>query len=340
MTKTLTLHPTDIRTFQTCRLQWWFSSPLGLGYTPKLTPRHFVIGRLFHRAVEAWHAILVASPNDYNYAGAAGLAIIESEAEEIFNDPDFKEQLAMNPLLSDDYADDIDLLSQMFENFTLWAPGRWRPLEDWIERRITKRIRTPNGGWSRGVITGKVDGVVEYRGHPWILELKTAGRKYGVTADLEIDLQMGTYLWLVRDYLPDVKGVLRVTAYKTLPKMPDLTQSGRLSRRNITTTAELLVKACREYGLDPEDYREWIDDLRGRPHPCFEIMPFERSATELEILERRLYNLYMSIRNPVIYPHAGLMCRWCDFAWPCKALNRGSDYHWILEEGFKKNERD
>ena len=47
-------------------------------------------------------------------------------------------------------------------------------------------------------MTGKPDAIVQYRDRLWILELKTAKRRYGKSTMLDIDLQMGAYLWMVR----------------------------------------------------------------------------------------------------------------------------------------------
>ncbi len=335
------IHVTETRTFAACRLRWFFGSRNGLGRQARLPGAARFTGSLFHNAVEGWNTIL-SEGGSYDEAGAAGFQYLERYADSQFEFAPFVEAAQYAP--TDHYGECVDMATGMFENFTSWAPERWTPIKGHVEKRLAVRIPTPQGGHSRCRLLLKPDAIIEYKGRPWILEVKTSKKRYGDTHDLKIDIQMGAYLWGVRRSGTWVQGILRLTAYKLLPKMPALTMKGKLSRAKITTTPELVQQAIAEYDLDPREYEEWIQDLEEAAHPCFAMTFYERTDRELEIIGRRLYVLYRQMseakRKGFIYPNDGPMtCNWCDYKEPCRLVNQGGDFHFALEEEFYRDDR-
>lgn len=332
----MNIHVTDMQQFTQCRQRWMFSSRHGLSLTPNLPPQPMFLGSLFHRAVEVWHKCKDVGLND-NEAVAAAYTTIEEYSTEVFAHPRFQYSAPHYP--TDHYGDAVELCTTMFENFNMWAPGRWEALPDQIERRIEVRIPTPKGTASYGVMVGKPDAIVKHRDRLWILELKTAKRRYGKSTMLDIDLQMGAYLWMVRKLGINVEGILRVTAFKTTPRAPQLKQNGEISRRKVTTTYELLLQTIIDNELDPVDYQDWLSQLKGAEHPCFQIQMFKRTQTELDIIESLLYSVYREMRKPRIFPSAALQCTYCSFDTLCRAKQQGTDYQYIIEEDFYEHVR-
>ncbi len=331
------IHVTDMHQFACCRQRWLFSSPHGLSLRPNLPPESLFLGSLFHKAVEVWHRCLAAGIEP-KLAESSALQTVESEADEVFDSAPFQYSASHHP--TSYYADAVELCTRMLENWFLWAPGRWKVLPDWIERPIAVRIPTPKGYASRGLLVGKPDALVLYKGGVWIFELKTAKRRYGKSTMLDIDLQMGAYLWMLRKLGMTVKGILRVTAFKTVPSAPQITSKGAISRRKITTTYELLMRTIKENGLSPLDYQDWLGALKEAEHPCFQVQMFQRTQTELKLIERRLYDVYRQMARPVIYPSEAPQCTWCAYEDLCRYANQGVDYQFLIEEEFHEHARD
>jgi hypothetical protein len=336
------MHVTDMVQFVGCRQRWYFGSPHGLNQTAILTPEALFTGRLFHEAVEVWNRCISTGQVSEEQATAAGLDVLAETAEKIFNRRGFSGQMAQKPWMEETYAKQLDLATEMFKAFCLWAPGKYEPLLGQVEQPFMLRIPTPGSGRpSYGLVEGKPDALVKYKGSTWILEVKTARTNWGHTPNLDIDLQMGAYLWALnrlRNDRPRVKGVLRLVATKRVPREPALTKLGKLSRAKITTTYELVMAAIIRHGLNPEDYRDWLDALADAPHPIFQLMPFYRSPVELRNVQERLYTIYRQMRDGHIYPNEGPLCKWCMFKDPCKYVQQGHDYEWVLEEEFIEND--
>jgi CRISPR/Cas system-associated exonuclease Cas4 (RecB family) len=330
------IHVTDMRQFQDCRLKWWFSSPLKRNMAPNLPSIPIFIGSLFHEAIEAWHNTFFKRTSS-EWALADGLDAIVAEAEKTFEHPGFVYSSKTVP--TEGYAAAIDLATAMFEHYAMWAPGRWEIIE--VERPFRVNIPMPKtGNYSRGVLKGTMDAIVRYRGDLWVLEVKTAGNAAkGQAKEMNLDLQMSAYLWASRKLGYKTKGVLRLTAFKILPKKPEMTQKGRLSKRRITTTHEMYMQAIVENELNPDDYIEKLDELLDQENPCFALKPFEKAEAELRVVERRLYNTYRQMSSPVIYPNEGMFCRNCWFLEPCLAMNQGLDFEWLLEEDYHVSTR-
>lgn len=330
------IHVTDMRQFQDCRLKWWFSSPLKRNMRPNLPSVPILIGSLFHEAIEAWHSTFLQRISE-DEALADGLDAVVARAEKYFDHPGFV--YSAKTTATEHYADAVDLATAMFEHYAMWAPGRWEILE--VERPFRVNIPMPKtGNHSRGVLKGTMDAIVRYRDDIWVLEVKTAGSSSkGRAKELELDLQMSAYLWASRKLGYDTKGVLRLTAFKILPKKPEMTQKGALSKRKITTTYEMYMEAIVENDLDVNDYTEKLDELASQENPCFALRPFEKAPAELRVIERRLYNTYRQMSNPIIYPNEGMFCRNCWFLEPCLALSQGLDFEWLLEEEYHKSDR-
>lgn len=334
------ISPTEVRTFNQCRMQWWFSSVNGLNLTPNLTPVPLFIGRIFHTGIETWNAVVSAFPKgeaNYDLAAGTSLDALAAEADTIFNDEHFVEAAAHQP--TEYYAEAVDQASSLFDAFTAWAPGRWYPIAGEIERRRLVNIPSLSGAATPAWLSFKPDALVEFEDGIWIFEAKTKNKRPGREApEMELDTQMSLYIWGMRRLGYSVKGVLRMTAYKLNCREPTLTQKGKLSRAKITTTYELVERAIRRHDLPREDYQEWLNELKDSPHPLFDLERFQRSEKQLVNTAQMLYHNYRMMKESRVVLNPGPLCGWCSFKLPCKLCLQGADYEWVLKEDFHERE--
>lgn len=79
------------------------------------------------------------------------------------------------------------------------------------------------------------------------------------------DLQLVTYLWLLpQSGFPEASGVLWDYLRTKPPTVPEVLKNGSLTKRqNIDTDYDTYMKAIKDNNLDPSDYQEILDRLKG-----------------------------------------------------------------------------
>ncbi len=174
----------------------------------------------------------------------------------------------------------------------------------------------------------------------------------------ELDLQPLVYLWGMRPYLklmamligrrPGTCSILWEYEFlrRAVPRDPDVTRDGRVSRARITTTRERYEAAVRRAGADPAEYADILDSLPreadyfGRERIL--LTPEELDRAESEILDSlRLLLLAdrhdLFPRNPI--KTGGERCAGCPYFQLCKAellLGREENEQAIRAMGYKK----
>lgn len=126
----------------------------------------------------------------------------------------------------------------------------------------------------------------------WILDHKTVSSFMEETY-LVMDTQLARYHYVAsRPQFADKVGYdvseLRGIVYNEIrtkaPTVPKLLQSGKLSTaKNIDTDYFTYLKAIKEHGLDPKDYRDFLTMLRGREESRFyrrTPMPKDKTLTK------------------------------------------------------------
>lgn len=131
-----------------------------------------------------------------------------------------------------------------------------------IEVETEHEVDLPHGH----TLKFRIDAVIEDEYGRWLMEHKS--HKTIPNADYRfMDMQTARYVWGLNEKGYDLTGVLWNYIRTKEPTKPEMTQSGRLSRRRIDTDVLTYVRALKEYGLDLGDHRD--DILRLKHHNTF-----------------------------------------------------------------------
>src|SRR5690606_18185499 len=131
--------------------------------------------------------------------------------------------------------------------------------------------------------TGKIDAVAETPdSRVWLTEHKTHQRFPDEHVRFS-NFQAVMYCWVLPEIgFPSPDGVLWDYIRTKPPTVPDLLVNGGLSKRkNIDTTPEVYLKAIKEHGLNPADYQDMLELLKGKEESFYKrvFLPAPKSIT-------------------------------------------------------------
>jgi hypothetical protein len=197
-------------------------------------------------------------------------------------------------------------------------------------------------------IEGYVDAVVkDARGKTWPMETKT----YARTPDrdfLVFNNQSAIYTWALKELSFKPEGTLWNILKAKEPSRPKMTEkTKKLSLAKLDSTPYTVEKGIIELGLNPKDYREFID---GHDYESFFFRHYIR-------LNDNVVKLIMddtkSTANEILHNGEKLKdrnlskdCSWCSYRSICQAELMGLDTDYIIkteyqlkEEGGRKVEK-
>ena len=194
-------------------------------------------------------------------------------------------------------------------------------------------------------LVATIDQIVEWRNHKWGKDFKNL-KNLTDPKVLEMDDQMTAYMWVLRKAGYNVRGMIYDQLRKKLPSEPDLLQpdkSGRvkLSRRaDLDTTYNTYLSCIKRYGLDKEDYVEYLETLKDKPDTFFRREIVTRNERELNLFELNLMAELRDMTSPdlVYYPSPGERCKYCPFQLICKCENEGGDTGLLKETYFREKD--
>lgn len=159
-----------------------------------------------------------------------------------------------------------------------------------VELELTAEL--PNGV----LLRIKFDGLIENQFGLWLVDHKTHKTLPDITYRM-LDTQAPIYIWVARQNGIPVNGFIWNYLRWKAPSIPDLvyqnTAHPRLSKRASDTDYPTLKKAIKDYGLDPDEYRERLDffkSLRYEPGAPQQSTFFRRDVFEKpdDLIERVL----------------------------------------------------
>lgn len=174
---------------------------------------------------------------------------------------------------------------------------------------------------------------------------------------LEMDEQMLTYFW-ASEYEAEVydlpyKRVDRViynVLRKAYPKPPTVLKDGispSISRKEESTTAELFAKYIKEAGIQPlydndpkwQAYYNWLVHMGDSNFIQRKAIRYNEHQVRNSRLHYRMVAEEMLDPNLRIYPtpSGNWLCTGCQFRAPCIAADDGSDFTYILSDGYELN---
>lgn len=222
--------------------------------------------------------------------------------------------------------------------------GTGNPLDDYL-----------NGGeYWQGlpvVYAGRCDMLaVDGEGHLWIFDWKSA-RVVSIDKEefLELDDQVGTYVWALRKLGLDVRGFVYHEQRKGYPRVPERNKVCRLGRwysvnKNQETDYETYLRTV---STEDEDaykaglYDEFLTYLREEGVVYFHRWQIHKSQYQCEQIELNVGYEALEIIDPKlrIYPSPGRFgCNSCAFRQPCLEQNAGGDYQYALDTLYEVRE--
>jgi len=181
----------------------------------------------------------------------------------------------------------------------------------------------------------------------WVTDYKSA--KIVDTAKLETDQQISRYSWAAeRWYDIEIEGVLYQQFRKAVPQPPQTLKNGELSTNKQQKTThtlymETLLERFGHINKIPSKYFEMLEHLSSME--SFEGDYYIRwdRVRRNEAAKAKEYEYILmegsEMLNPElpIYPNSTRDCAWeCGFRTVCISMNDGSDWEYMLDEGFRK----
>lgn len=189
----------------------------------------------------------------------------------------------------------------------------------------------------------KLDALVEDEWGLWLMEHKSH-KKIPDSNYRFMDIQTARYYWAIEQVGYEPIGVLWNYIRTKVPTVPKLAYAGtkreRMSTAKIDTDAITYLKAVKDFGLDPRDYRDVILALKNNesffvrervPKPKEVSRRLVKDlviiADEIEEAQDRGTDLIRTIDRSCAYM--------CSFTQPCLAELYGGDAKQILKANFR-----
>lgn len=301
---TRTLSHTELRSLTRCEAEWDFhygDTLAGASLKPKVTAPRLREGRMWGRAVAAWHQVGEQTPEALDVARMALQAAFEEDAEEQHEagtfDPEAAAAMAdkLHAILTHYAATSTPLtLTDPEGEFDVEADGGLR-------------------------FMGKVDGLHRDDAGLWVVEFKLRGSLTSFE-QLAVDRQGRRYAWAWERMTGErIAGVIWDERLNAAPVPPTTLKSGKPSTdKRQFTTPDLYRAACEAAGIEADDdvaatfgLRKWQQRERIIFRPD-ELLEVER---EIEALAHRVHDLEAG-RYP-IRAAVRQVCGGCDFREVC-----------------------
>lgn len=339
----------DRNAFRTCRRKWNWSSHLRFAYRPHEQAKPLWFGSGWHHWLEDFHG-------HKNYASEKdpiGISALDDYAQAT-------RRYHGTENLPETFADDLELQKAMALHYANGWLSKRDPLKTYFigdepqvevpfefEIPLSKEVlsRSP---YKRAIYKGVIDRVVvDSDGYLWLVDYKSVA-SFTNSDHLELDSQIGTYLWAAHYiYRRPVLGFIYMQFKKKAPNSPKVLASGELSsdKGQATTHALYRAKAALLYGKDsvkwPKNVIETVNYLAGQEMEeednFIRRTRVTRSPATMEMEAMKILAEVGEMLNPSlpIYPSPSFMCpNTCSFLNVCLEMDRGEDYHASLEAEF------
>lgn len=190
------------------------------------------------------------------------------------------------------------------------------------------------------VFTGKIDTVVkDPRERVWLMEHKSFKRLPSENFRFA-NQQALLYAWVLPQIgFPKPTGILWDYLRTKTPTIPKVLKSGELSKaKNIDTTPAVYKEAILENGLDPEEYQEMLDSLKGKELDFYRriYLPVKENMIESVVQDLKETALEIQILHETTQArNLGRDCDWCSFKNLCQTELQGLDTEFILKSDYR-----
>lgn len=192
---------------------------------------------------------------------------------------------------------------------------------------------------------GTLDAVAKDKvGRVWLMDHKTT-KKIPEDGWRYYDIQSAIYVKFAKALgFPEIDGVVWNYIRKKPPTVPDLLKSGELSKRsNIDTTWPVYLQAIKDNKLDPDDYKDMQEQLKGKEANFFfrTYMPINKDVVENIVNEAIMTAHEMDELQDEPTSHTrnlGYHCTYCPYFTLCQAELRNLDAKTVRKMDYKKVE--
>jgi RecB family exonuclease len=309
---------TEVSDFLRCRTKWDYA------WNEKLrakTPNDkLFFGTLFHKFLE------VLYNTNFNYDDA------HWAMNEMFNETDTSgmEQVALDELW--DLVHDVTInYYNQYKN----TDSKFQVLATELHFAIPLSDKV--------TYTGTIDLVVkDEHGQVWFYDHKTTASIDLYEKRADMDRQISRYWFALQKLGYDVAGFVYNIILKDVPKKPELLKSGKLSQNKAQkTTYDLYAQAIVENGLDPSDYKEILEHLKGQENRYFRRMKVTRLQPEINASIDELITVAEDMENARIYRNITKDCHWdCAYQSICQASLDGSNADYLTKQLFIKEDNE
>ncbi len=307
-----TISLSEINTYRQCEMKHDYK------YKQKLVPKEkgmsLLFGSLIHDMIEYW-----AKGKDWKGA-------INKHKKQIKRTV-FEEEYALYSKLFEDAA-------LIMENYLrVWKKDKLKYLK--IEEMLgpVTLLKEPKIGF-----IFRLDALVEdQEGRKWLLERKTHA-KFPDSIDRVFDLQTSLYIWALRKLGIEVSGILWDEVRQKAPVKPSVLKSGELTKKkNIDTNFYTYKKAIKEHGLNISDYKDTLNNLKGRDSNFFrrQYHPVRENILNMLVKDAKstAKEIVLAKRNRSVM-ETGFGCRFCDYKAICRTILAGSDPKFLIKSEF------
>jgi hypothetical protein len=172
-----------------------------------------------------------------------------------------------------------------------------------------------------------------------------------------MDPQCKTYTWAAQEEakihdLPykRIHGVIYNVLAKKYPRLPTILKDGispSVNRKDESTTAELFMQYVQEagimdlYNLDTkwQAYYNWLTQMGDKQYIWRETALYNEHEIRNHGLHLKMVAKEMLRDDLQVYPtpSGNWLCTKCQFRAPCLAADDGSDYVYMLADGYEEN---
>jgi hypothetical protein len=359
------IHNSDIQSFKGCRERWNWLSDLREGLKPIETPVPLSFGSAIHAAAEVyyrpetWPMVVAGGQKREALIANAIQAFLLHIAGTRKRYLKFTGREALDELQQGEYDEQRDLgIGMLLHYFEYIYPhdmasgltpvGVEVPFEFQVFDTIEEQNDLlPHLVGHRVVFRGRIDLLASDKdGLLWIVDHKTTARMPDKLQFLEMDEQMGSYILGHSIAIAPIAGAIYNEIYKAYPQPPELLKVQRLGRnysvsKSQATSYDLYLKTITDAGEDVSLYEDFLHWLKNFGTTYVRRTPIPRTNYELANLAERIKLVTLDMLDaPRIYPNPGRWsCDYCPAAQACLAKMDGSDYQWILDTQFIKEQR-
>lgn len=344
--KVIPIHNSDQAAFNSCRRRWDLTSILRQGYRPHDMPLPLEFGICMHVGYQTFYDPMFQNVDiDMRLAMAQAKML---EALDLMRQRYLKDvgKEALDDQQMESYLWEKDMGPKMLQLYAMYSKEWDKDLkvigveEDWevplgfsidgvpVVFRFRTDLRAEDG-----------DGL------QWLIDHKTTARMSESVDHLQLDPQMGKYLWGLRALGHPAVGAIYNEQYKGYPAPPARLKQPRKglifsTNKQLDTTYDLYMQTLIEVGEPIEPYQEFLDYLKssGAVKQWVRRTKIVRNQHELDAVGQMILdNTLDMLDEPRIYPDpTKFKCDWCMVRKVCLAMNDGSDWQWILDNQYRK----